>query len=442
LSAIVAHGVGVKIDLPIPVSVAQYAAVAVLVVTFVAASMLWRSPLFAVAAGRPMKRLQKAVDSRWVAFALRSIGMFSLALTLIVLLTDTNEVTPNPGPTWFYVWFWVGLVPASLLFGPVWRRIDPLPVSSAALRRVLQRNDNVLRSLPATWGMRPAAVGLFVFVWLELVAAEGNTPETVANFIILYSLAHVTMGAMYGPVWHERAAAFSAYSDLIARLSPWTRDPAGRLLLVNPLRNLASAPSQPGLVSVVVVLLGSTGFDGLSRTVPWVRWTTDMDEATVMFWGTLGLVGTIALVALVFRLAIEPVSSKQDRDARIARRELPSAFAMSLVPIAVGYAIAHYFSLFVFQGQAGYILLNDPFDRGWSLFGSAQSPIDYTVVSASLIAWVQVVAIVAGHVLGVLVAHERATKVFRQEHVRSAELPLLVVMALLTFGGIGLLLGA
>lgn len=438
---IFAHGVGVRADLPIPVSAAQYAAVAVLVTTFALAAKLWRRPMFNRAGGRAVPRLQQVVDSAAVTVLLRVVGVLGLVVTLAVLLLDTNEVTPNPAPTWFYVWFWVGLVPASILFGPIWRRIDPLPVLSAGLRRLLQGNNEALRPYPSAWGMWPAALGLFAFVWMELVATEGSAPETVARFIIAYSLVHVMMGAMYGPIWHERAAAFSVYSDFIARMSPWERHHDGRLVVANPLRNLSSFQPVPGSLVVVVVMLGSTAFDGLSRTVPWVRRTTDLEDASLMLLGTLGLIGTIAIVTLVFLVAIQIAAGGQKSDSSRTGVALSSAFASSLIPIAVGYAIAHYFSLFVFQGQAGYILSNDPFDSGWSLFGSAQSAINYTVVSSSLIAWVQVVAIVAGHIIGVLVAHEQSTKLFRPSTLGRAQLPLLVAMAAFTFGGIGLLLG-
>ena len=54
-----------------------------------------------------------------------------------------------------------------------------------------------------------------------------------------------------------------------------------------------------------------------------------------------------------------------------APRSLAPDFVLSLVPIALVYAIAHYFSLFVIQGQYMIPLLSDPFGKGWDLFGTA-----------------------------------------------------------------------
>jgi hypothetical protein len=79
-------------------------------------------------------------------------------------------------------------------------------------------------------------------------------------------------------------------------------------------------------------------------------------------------------------------------------------------PIAVGYTVAHCFSLVVFTGQAGYLLASDPFGRGWDLFGTAGSRINYRVVTTGMIALVQVRAILTGHVVGVFIAHDRPGK--------------------------------
>jgi hypothetical protein len=113
----------------------------------------------------------------------------------------------------------------------------------------------------------------------------------------------------------------------------------------------------------------------------------------------------------------------------------------SLVPILIGYTIAHYFSLFLFQGQAGYILASDPFDRGWDLFGTADWKINLLLVSTTAIAVVQVCSIVTGHVLGVVVAHDRAVATFPRRNTLRGQYPLLVTMVFYTLGGIALLLG-
>jgi hypothetical protein len=118
---------------------------------------------------------------------------------------------------------------------------------------------------------------------------------------------------------------------------------------------------------------------------------------------------------------------------------MPGAFIHSLVPIAVGYVIAHYFSLFVFEGQDALILASDPLVSGTNLLGLTGRRIDYSVVSASTIALVQVLAIVVGHVVAVFSAHDRAVRLFPPRQAVAGQLPLLVLMICYTLSGLLLL---
>jgi hypothetical protein len=193
---------------------------------------------------------------------------------------------------------------------------------------------------------------------------------------------------------------------------------------------------------VVCVLLGSTAFDGLSRTRLWTNLVIDTGPLANALLGTLGLLAAIGVVALTFRFATQASRRFRRRDpSGVQDDRLDRRFAHSLVPILVGYTIAHYFSLLVFQGQAGYILASDPFDRGWNLFGTADWDVNLLAVSTTVIAIIQVTAIVTGHVVGVVSAHDRAMTVFRgRDRIRGQYL-LLSTMVLYTVSGIALLVG-
>lgn len=171
---------------------------------------------------------------------------------------------------------------------------------------------------------------------------------------------HVGAAALFGQRWFDRGDGFEAYSSLLARLSPVGRNTGGRIALRNPLDGLAGLRPAPGLVALVCTVLGSTAFDGLSRTTPWRRLTNGAGQLRSVALGTAGLAVAVAAVAAIYLGAMaltRPYATT---------RELPAAFAHSLVPIAVGYTVAHYFSLAVFQGQAGFLLATDPFGRGWA----------------------------------------------------------------------------
>jgi hypothetical protein len=447
MGTVVAHGLGGRVDLPVPLWMAQYGAVAALVVSFAALTTWWQTPRLEgeAAAGRPLPDwLQRFADAPATRAGLRALGLLLAAVTVLVAALGPGDGAHNPAPTWVYVWFWVGLVPASLLLGPVWRLLNPLRTLSAGLARLGGDPDEAgTRRLPAWLGYWPAAVGLAVFAWLELVYLYRDQPFTILVFLLAYATVQLVAGLVYGQGWFARGDAFEVYSSLVARLSPISRGPDGRLALRSPLANLAGLRPEAGLVAVVCVLLGSTAFDGLSRTRWWTDLTADAGVTASALLGTAGLLGSIAVVAGTYAAATRagqryrPAAAANDPDGRMDR-----LFIHSLVPIVVGYTIAHYFSLLVFQGQNGYILASDPFGDGWDLFGTADWKMNLLLVSTSVIAVIQVVAIVAGHVVGVVAAHDRAVTLFRGRNRVRGQYLLLVTMVFYTLSGIALLVGS
>lgn len=112
----------------------------------------------------------------------------------------------------------------------------------------------------------------------------------------------------------------------------------------------------------------------------------------------------------------------------------------TLVPIAAAYAIAHYFSLLVFQGQAIAHLGSDPLGNGANVLGTARDGIDYAVIGAKGIWYGQVAALVVGHVGGLALAHDKALATY--QNVRQAtrsQYWMLVVMVGFTSLGLWLL---
>ena len=440
---ILAHGLGGRADLPVPVWLAQYAAALVLVVSFFMLARFWTVPrLQEPYRGRPLPMgLQRLVDAPAFRLGLRLLGLAGLLLIILVAALGTGSSATNPAPTWLYVWFWVGILPLSLLFGPVMRALNPLRLLTRGIARLRGRpGHGDARPMPEWLGYWPAAAGLVVFTWLELVWRNPDRPLNVLSFILLYCLVQLSAAALYGERWYAYGDAFEVYSTMVGRLSPFGRRPEdGRLVLRNPLAGLASVPVAPGMMAVICVLLGSTAFDGLSRTLWWKGLSDRTGGVAYVVLGTAGLLGMIVLITGAYLAA-----TRQNPWARRGQKvPVERRFVHSLLPIAVGYTVAHYFSLVVFQGQAGYLLASDPLGRGWDLFGTAGQQINYRVVTTGVIAIVQVAAILSGHVVGVFIAHDRAIADYsRPRHRLRAQYPLLVVMVTYTLGGIALLLGA
>ncbi|MPZ00985.1 MAG: hypothetical protein GEU97_24070 [Actinophytocola sp.] len=165
----------------------MYAGAVAVLVSFFALSALWTTPrLRGAEAGRPLPLLERLVDAAGTRIALQLLGVVLLAIFLFVgWLGPDDNGEANPAPTWFYVWFWVGLVPFSLLFGPIWQRLNPLRTLAGLLRLVI-RGRTV--PLPARIGYWPAVAGLVVFLWIELVYDGAASPRVVAAFVTGYAI--------------------------------------------------------------------------------------------------------------------------------------------------------------------------------------------------------------------------------------------------------------
>lgn len=221
----------------------------------------------------------------------------------------------------------------------------------------------------------------------------------------MYGAIQLAAATVFGSRWFDRGDAFEVYSTLIGHLAVLGRRRDGKLVLRNPLNGLDNLAPAPGLVATVAVLLGSTAYDGFSSSPLWTRFQQQVaigQTATA----TLGLVATVLAVAATYTAAVRLTAILGHPKER--RAHLPAAFAHSVIPVAVGYLVAHYFSLFVFEGQRTLILASDPMVTGADLFGTAGHPTDYLLVPASTIAILQVAAVVAGHLVGVIAAHDRA----------------------------------
>ncbi|MCX9190192.1 hypothetical protein C3Y87_01940 [Carbonactinospora thermoautotrophica] len=433
---VLAHGIGGRQDLPIPFTYALWGGAIAVAVSFLALGLLWReSKLRGAQAGLPLPlAVQRVVDSAAFGWALRLLGLALAGFTAFAALFGP-DLANNPTAGIVYVLFWVGIVPASLLFGPVWRYLNPLRTIHRLLALALRTPpERGLRELPKSVGYWPAAAGLFAFTWLELVAPDRATTSTLKIWFGLYAGVHLTAAALYGSRWFDRCDAFEVYSALIGKLSPFGRRVDGRLVLRNPFDGLDSLRVEAGLVATVCVMLGSTAYDGLSNSIAWITFVQDSGRSPVLL-GTLGLTGTILLVMVTYTLG----TWASGVFGHVPYRELPGLFAHSIVPIAVGYVVAHYFSLFIFEGQHTLILASDPLVNGSDWFGTAERGVNYRLVSPTTIAMVQVLGVVIGHVLGVVAAHDRAVRLFPRTHAIAGQLPLLVIMVGYTLGGLTLL---
>lgn len=431
-----AHGIGGAKDLPISPELAIAGATAALVISFTVLAVAWRTPRYdAATSGRPAPPwLSDIVDSTRWRVLWRVLG-FALFLYVGAAAIFGEDLVINPVLGVFYVWWWVGLVPLSLLFGPVWKAISPVRTINLAFAKLSGSDpDTGLFTYPERLGHWPAAVGLYAFVWLELVYPYSTELGPVRLWVAAYVAVMLVGGALFGNAFYVRADPFEVYSTLVSRLSVWGRRD-GQLLVRSPLANLDATPVRPGLVAVVAVLFGSTAFDSFKDSATWIKFVQGEDLDSYLA-DNLALLAFCLGVGAIFAAGTMLTGLGDD----LRRRELPNLFAHSVVPIVVGYVVAHYLRYFVEVGQLTLIQLSDPFSNGSNLLGTGNWDVNYWLgYHPTLLANVKVLAVVAGHVLGVIAAHDRAVRILPPRHQLTGQLPLLLAMVAFTVGGLYLL---
>ena len=431
------HGIGGRQDLPIPFGLAVGGAAVAIGVSFVVLALAWRSPKYrGNASGKPLPAaITRTVDAVWFRWVVRLVGLATFLYAMVSLLFGVDRLT-NPIFGFIYILVWVGLVPISILFGPVWRTLNQLRTLHLLLSKALRQppSKGVLE-LPAWLGLWPAALGIFAFTWLELVAPDRATIPVLQAWLALYFVITLFGAILFGDRWFSTGDPFEAYAVLMSRLSPWGRRTDGALVVRRPLENLDGLAPQAGLVGMVAALLGSTAYDGFSNSTAWIGWAQNQNVS--MTWlGTAALIGFILFVLVTFTGATLLAGRLSDS----SRTRLPRLFAHSVVPIAFGYVVAHYLTLFILEGQRTLIYLSDPLSNGANIFGTGLLAVNTGITNHSTtIAVIQVLAVVSGHLLGVVSAHDRAVALFPRNKALAGQIPLLVVMVAYTVGGLLLL---
>ena len=420
----IAHGLVARSDLPIPEWLFGWAAAMVLVVSFVALAILWPEPRLEREGWRPLPAwLGRVLTSRAVEILCGAIGIFLFGLVIYTGLEGVQSSTANFAPTFIYVIFWLGFVPASVLLGDVFRAFNPWRAIGRAVAWVAKTAARGDLPAPLTYpeklGRWPAAAGIFAFAALELVASNGDRPENLAIAVLIYSAVTFIAMALYGVErWCDRGEAFSVYFNLFSRISPV--ETRGREIgLRKPLSGLAALPPAAGTVPLLAVMIGSVTFDGASEAQPW----TDISPDLAQFFQDLGLtpqhslelaflLGLILAVLLVYGFYRLGVLGARSVGGGFSANQLANAFVHSLVPIALAYVAAHYFTLLLFQGQAMAYLASDPLGDGSDIFGTANTQIDYTIIGGETTWYFQVGFVVAGHVAALVLAHDRALALY------------------------------
>ena len=442
-----AHAIVGRADLPIPVWLFAVAASTVLVVSFLGLAAGWSRPHLERVPEWPLMRIPLAVEVLCGA-----IGVFLFFFTVYAGLAGVDSQIDNWAPTAVYVGFWVGVPFTTLLFGNVFRFFSPWRAMGrftgwAAGRLAPDAMPEPL-PYPDRLGNWPAVAGILGFVICELCWATATDPGPLAIIMLAYLAIQFVGMSLYGvEAWTRRGDAFGVFWGMLARLAPVGRRPDGRLVLRPPVAAAGGLQVGAGTSALLIVAIGSTAFDGAREGALFNTPIGDLQETFVGWGTTLGfglelalLVFLLVSIAAVSAIWAVVVLGMPRRSLRLSHLELSRRFAHTLIPIAAAYLVAHYFSALAYDGQAVWALMSDPLGRGSNIFGAATRGVDYSVVSATQIWYIQVIALVIGHCTGLVLGHDRALRIYGSPRAAIvSQVVMLVVMVMFTALGIWLL---
>ena len=356
----------------------------------------------------------------WLRIGLRVIGLIGW-LWIIGQGIAGGASDGEVATLFLWNYGWVGLAIICAIIGPAWHFLDPFSTihdvggldPGAAHVQGWEPAD-----YPERLGRWPGTIGFAVFVWLELVMQAG--PTLLFVVLVGYTAYTLAMMAQFGrDEWRSRGETFTVWFRLLGRLA-WFRlvDEEGRVHR----RSFGSGLLEPGWTGADVTLVAfgvsSIIFDGLSQTQAFfdVFGAPGVPIKTLILFAWLGLVVLLAFA--------------------VARTVGLGAVGAGLLPIALGYLIAHYLTYLLIDGQRILIAISDPFQKGWDLFGTAFWQPSGAWLPPGLVWTIQLAAVVGGHMLGAwgghVVAAADAPPGIGVIALRRRQLPLAVVMVGLT----------
>jgi hypothetical protein len=435
------HSFDERYDLPAPLAYFVAGAALTVALSFAVAAVFARS-----APPRSAAEHRIDVPGPWLP-ALRAIcralGVAVLALTLAAAWFGSGDPQMNFAPTLIWIVWWVGLSLACACIGNLWPALDPwrsLFDAADALARRLGRPQGIALGwrYPRALGAWPAVALLLAWAWLEVVYPIATVPRNVAWAGLAWSVLTLTGMACFGrDIWQENADVFAVYFSILGRFAPLASGPRS-LTLRAPGRGLiATGAASAAMTGFAIAMLATVLFDGLRGGAGWLvienalgRWLPWLADPNGLFAGTVGLVGM--WLAFFAAYAITCLATAR-LAGRVSAGTIAQQFALTLVPIAVAYNVAHNFSSLAVRSQSVIALASDPFGRRWDLFGTAGFSPDIGLVDARLTWYVAIGAIVAGHVIAVWLAHRTALREFAATgRARLASAPLTVLMVVYT----------
>lgn len=334
---------------------------------------------------------------------------------------------------------WVGLVSLSGVFGNLWPWLNPWTG--------LYRLTGVVRPrlrLSAATGNWPAFFLLVAFAAFLLADPSPGDPARLAILAGVYWTLMMSGLLLFGPDWLARVELGHAVIGAYGQLSVLRAGGAGGI--GGPGWQLLARPPARAAGVFALTLLAVGSFDGINETFWWLagigvnplefpgRSAVAADNLSGLLAMILGLIATFALTVWL-GLAISGGGG------------FGPAFnwlALSLLPIALAYHVAHYLTSFLVSIQYTVAAISDPFATGADWLGIRPFYVTtgfFNRIDTVRTIWLtQAGIVVLGHVWSVLLSHRIALSL-KPDPRRATlmTLPLSLFMIAYTFLGLWLL---
>jgi len=483
-----AHGLGQRYDLPVPLDLYLYSAGATVAVSFLLIAWFMRSTEQRRGYHRINLhdyKLGRILTHPPFGFVCQLFGAWLLLMVILTGLFGAQRTMGNFAPVFVWIIWWVGLAYVSALIGNLWALVNPWRVSFAWAETLYRhlcpgRELSLHMPYPPAFGVWPGAILFLAFTWAELVYSGAAVPANVAVMVLAYSA--ITWGGMFifgRERWLRHGEAFSLVFAVLARFAPTELRVSQTTLCKNcglacldrqgecincsecyqrandDAREWSLRPYAVGLlrdeivstsmIAFVLLMLSTILFDGFMVTAPWTQLAMDLYAVLPNLGGnrltlirTFGLLASWVLFMVVYGGVCWLISASSGR--RLSPWGSAMCFIYTLVPIAIAYHLAHYLTYLLVQGQFIIPLLSDPFGYGWDLFGTRNYRPDIAIVGSRFAWYTSVITIVCGHVIAVYLAHVKAVQTIPDAHAaRRSQYPMTVLMVVYTFCGLWVL---
>lgn len=437
-SSVSAHAFGQLYNLPVPFWMYVYGGAAVIIFSFVIIAS------FSTNTGHtyPVKNLHwlsQVISHKIFLASAKSFSVFLFLLTILTGLFGEDYSSVNFNMTFFWICFVLGFSYIVAISGNIWEVVSPLKLCIDWIERMSTKMVKGVYVYPKNLAYYPSLLFYILFISIELFG--NTTPFSLSFLILLYTGITITGVIAWGKKnWLFYGEFFTVLFRLLSTMSvlSYTKN----LFLRIPFTPLLSQkPAHISLVLFIIFMLSSTAYDGIHNTVSWVLVLSAFPQvfgsASYDIYQLLGLIIFLFLFFSMYLFCM--ILLQKITRTHQGLEKLSGSFVYSLIPIAIVYNVAHYYTLLITEGQNMIRLISDPFGYNWNVFGTAEH-FEIYIPPANVVWHSQVLLIVIGHIIGVYLSHKIGLALFStQKQVLLSQIPLLLLMVLYSMIGLWIL---